>query len=235
MSCHSCYNSPCQAKLSSFEGVDRGASKLLVYDAMRLSAMEPTRLFVDAQSSDEWHEKGFYSLTKNFDANESYNDSIMMHMLHDKKKNPDVIGSYRPESDELICPKNKEEMGEYLEDKPNHGMPYGFPPIKNTEYETMVQWLAQGAKGPNQKKQAQITTPSKNAAKEIQKYESFFNTQDAKHSVTARYLYEHLFLAHWYFESAPDEFFMMVRSKTPSPQPIDVILSVRPFDLNFGL
>ena len=27
VACHSCYNSPCQLKLSSFEGVERGASK----------------------------------------------------------------------------------------------------------------------------------------------------------------------------------------------------------------
>ncbi len=27
--CHSCYNAPCQLKLSSYEGLDRGASKFL--------------------------------------------------------------------------------------------------------------------------------------------------------------------------------------------------------------
>ena len=59
VSCHSCYNSPCQAKFSSFEGVDRGASKLLVYDAMRLKQADPTRLFIDAQTTDEWRKKSF--------------------------------------------------------------------------------------------------------------------------------------------------------------------------------
>ncbi len=230
VSCHSCYNSPCQAKLSSFEGVDRGASKLLVYDAMRFKAMDPTRLFIDAKSTNEWHNKGFYSLTKNLDANQSYSDSIMMHMLHDKKMNPDVIGSYRPEKDELICPKNAQEMGDYLEDKPNHGMPYGFPAIKASEYKTMAQWLAQGANGPSRSEQETITTPSQKAEIEIRKWESFLNTDNAKHSVTARYLYEHLFLAHWYFKSAPKEFYEIVRSTTPYPQPIDTIPSIRPFD-----
>ncbi|MEJ2373017.1 MAG: peptidylprolyl isomerase, partial [Sulfurimonas sp.] len=42
--CHSCYNSPCQAKFSSYEGIDRGASKIEVYNATRLSAQDPTRL-----------------------------------------------------------------------------------------------------------------------------------------------------------------------------------------------
>ena len=230
VSCHSCYNSPCQAKMSSFEGLQRGASKLLVYDALRLSAMDPTRLFVDAKNTKEWRAKGFYALTSDLDDNITHNDSIMIHMLHDKKMNPDVIGSYRPESDELSCPKNSQEMGEYLEEKPNHGMPYGFPAIKESEYKILSGWLAQGAKGPTPKEQKRITTPSKAAAKEIKKWEKFLNTPDAKHTLTARYLYEHFFLAHWHFKTAPNEFYEIVRSRTPHPQQIDVIPSVRPFD-----
>lgn len=31
--CHSCYNSPCQLKLSSFEGLERGATQKEVYDS----------------------------------------------------------------------------------------------------------------------------------------------------------------------------------------------------------
>ena len=51
VTCHSCYNSPCQSKFSSFEGVDRGASKLKVYDELRLKSDAPTRLFVDTTST----------------------------------------------------------------------------------------------------------------------------------------------------------------------------------------
>jgi len=69
----------------------------------------------------------------------------MMHMLHDKKMYPEVIGSYKPEEDELVCPKNREEMGDYLKDKPNHGMPYSFPALEDSEYNMLTQWLAQGA------------------------------------------------------------------------------------------
>ena len=49
--CHSCYNSPCQLKLSSFEGLDRGSSKERVYLAERLFAQDPSRLFVDAKNT----------------------------------------------------------------------------------------------------------------------------------------------------------------------------------------
>jgi len=230
VSCHSCYNSPCQAKFSSFEGVDRGGSKLAVYDASRLRPMDPTRLFVDAKSTQEWHTKGFYSLTSSPDSNKSYNDSIMMHMLYDKKINPKIVGSYDPENDELMCPRNKEELNEYIDEKENHGMPYGFKALAEDEYKILAQWIHRGAKGPSTQEQKELETPSKAAAKEIKKWEEFLNKEDAKHSVTARYLYEHLFLAHINFKAAPLEFYELVRSYSPSGDEVDLIPSLRPFD-----
>ncbi len=230
VSCHSCYNSPCQAKFSSFEGIERGGSKALVYDALRLSAIDPTRLFVDAKSSDEWHDKGFYSLTTSKDSNISHNDSVMMHMLYDKKKNPQVVGFYSPEDDELICPKNKEELDKYMDEKKNHGMPYGFPALKEGEYQTLTQWVHRGAKGPNAVEQKSLKTPSSAAVKEIRKFEEFLNAEGPKHSVTARYLYEHLFLAHINFKSAPEEFYRLVRSYSPAPSQPDIIPTLRPYD-----
>ena len=231
VTCHSCYNSPCQAKMSSFEGIDRGGSKIAVYDALRLKAINPTRLFIDAQSTPQWRNKGFFSLTQKFDANESYNDSIMIHMLHDKKIHPEVIGSYKPETDKLICPRNPQEMGEYLEDKPNHGMPYGFPAIKDKEYNTLAQWITQGANGPTPQEQSKLIASSKKVQKEIKKWEDFLNKEDPKHTLTARYLYEHLFLAHWHFKDTDTrEFYKLVRSYTPAPKKIKVIPTLRPYD-----
>ena len=61
--CHSCYNSPCQLKLDSFEGADRGATKRAVYNGARLRSMDPTRLFTDVQSTKEWRQKEFFSVT----------------------------------------------------------------------------------------------------------------------------------------------------------------------------
>ena len=228
VSCHSCYNSPCQAKFSSFEGIDRGGSKIVVYDALRLKAIEPTRLFIDAKSTQEWREKGFFSLTQNTETNASRNNSIMLQMLYEKKMHPEIVGSYRPEKDELICPKDQKEMSKYVHKKPHHGMPYGFPAITEKEYRTLASWLQNGAHGIDAKA---LQAPSATAAKEIRKWENFLNKEDAKHSVTARYLYEHLYLAHWHFQgSADDEFYQIVRSYTAAPKKIDIIATRRPFD-----
>jgi hypothetical protein len=46
VSCHGCYDAPCQLKLGSIEGIDRGATKQLVYDSTRLTAADPTPGFL---------------------------------------------------------------------------------------------------------------------------------------------------------------------------------------------
>ena len=215
--CHSCYNSPCQAKFSSFEGLSRGGSKITVYDATRLKAINPTRLFIDAKSTKEWREKGFYSLIDN------KNDSMMIHLLNQKNKNPDIIGSYSPESDELVCPKDKRELSKFLSNNPNKGMPYGFPVISKDEYYTLASWLMTGAKGSDKAKKI-----SKKLSQEIKKWEDFLNKNDAKHKVTSRYLYEHLYLAHISFKSSPNEFFELIRSYKKNKA--DIIPTLRVFD-----
>src|SRR5512141_1035237 len=78
--CHSCYNSPCQLKLDSFEGADRGATKKAIYNATRLKSMDPTRLFTDALSTAEWRRKSFFSVTES-KAPAGLNDSIMLELL----------------------------------------------------------------------------------------------------------------------------------------------------------
>ena len=109
-------------------------------------------------------------------------------------------------------------------------MPYGFPAIEQHEYKTLMQWLSQGAQGPSDSEQVRLTKPSIFALQEIEKWEAFFNQPDPKHTVTARYLFEHLYLAHINFKSAPDEFYRLVRSKTAAPEPIQEVVTVRPFD-----
>lgn len=59
-------------------------------------------------------------------------------MLHGKKIHPEIIGAYKPEKDKLICPRNLKEMGQYIEEKPNHGMSYGMPAISNSEYKNFI-------------------------------------------------------------------------------------------------
>jgi Fatty acid cis/trans isomerase (CTI) len=227
--CHSCYNSPCQLKLDSFEGADRGATKRAVYDVSRLSSMDPTRLFVDAHSTQEWRKKQFFSVTESSVAN-GLNDSLMIQMLSHKMNNPKSVGEYRPEADDLTCSQERKELGGYLEKHPNSGMPFGFPPLKKEEFQIIAGWLVQGAKGPNPARQAELTRPKPADAVALHQWEEFFNGDDVKQRVTARYLYEHLFLAHLKFGTPTNEFYELVRSRTPPGTPLELIPTVRPFD-----
>jgi hypothetical protein len=227
--CHSCYNSPCQLKLDSFEGADRGATKKAVYNGSRLRSMDPTRLFTDAQSTEEWRQKEFFSVTDS-KATGALNDSIMIEMLSHKMKNPKSIGEYRSEADDLTCSQNPEELGGYLEKHPNRGMPFGFPALKQEEFDIIAGWLVQGAKGPDAAQQEILTTPKESDALAIKQWETFLNLDDPKHAMTARYLYEHLFLAHIKFGTPTNEYHELFRSKTPPGEPADLIATVRPYD-----
>uniref|UniRef100_UPI0040481654 fatty acid cis/trans isomerase n=1 Tax=Aliarcobacter sp. TaxID=2321116 RepID=UPI0040481654 len=221
VSCHSCYNSPCQLKLSSFEGLQRGASKTNIYEN-RMNADDPTRLFMDATNEKQWREKGFFSM---LDRLEDSNESIMMQYLFQKNENPLNIGTYAPEKDELSCVKDKNELAKYFEDNPHKGMPYGFPALKESEYNLLMTWLNQGAK--NDTKNNPIPSFEE---KQIKKFEDFFNNKDIKHQVTAKYIYEHLFLAHISFDNKSGNFYELIRSKTPSGEKEQIIATRFPYD-----
>jgi len=227
--CHSCYNSPCQLKMDSFEGLDRGASKKAIYNAFRLRTMDPTRLFTDAQTTEEWRKKEFFSVT-NSSASANLNDSILMQLIYHKVKNPKSSGDYRPETDDLTCSENGKEVAGYLEKHPNRGMPYGFPALKQEEFDLIAGWLVQGAKGPDPAMQQALVSPKPVDDVAIKQWEDFFNQPDAKHGMTARYLYEHLFLAHIKFGTSTNEFYELVRSKSAPGKPIELIATVRPYD-----
>ncbi|EDZ62207.1 fatty acid cis/trans isomerase [Sulfurimonas gotlandica GD1] len=190
--CHSCYNSPCQLKLSSFEGIDRGASKDKVYLAERLLAQDPSRLFIDAKNTKEWREKDFNSVLDS-DAQMGSNNSMMLLLLDHKMRNPKSEGDYFSESDDLTCSKNREELAEFLDDNPHQGMPFGFPPLSKDEFKTIKEWLGQGAPAPSASEITPSKVASKVAQKDIEEFEIFLNNPDAKHVMSARYIYEHLF------------------------------------------
>ncbi len=237
--CHSCYDAPCQLKLNSYEGTSRGGSKIQVYDD-RLSAIAPTRLFLDAFSTEEWRKKGFFSVTANTaenaagntarDAGKVANNSTMLELLNLKRQNPEVKGTFNAASDELSCPANPGELATFMTKHPNRGMPFGFPGLNAAEFETIANWLEQGAKGPTEAEQKALEARSPLAEAQIAKLEAFLNETDAKHVMTARYLYEHFFLAQINFGKDSNEFYQLVRSRTPSPEPVEIVDTPLPYD-----
>ncbi len=99
--------------------------------------------------------------------------------------------------------------------------------LSDDEYATLQKWLAAGAPVDQQP-----LRPTAAEARQVASWERFLNQPGAKQSLVSRWLYEHLFLAHLYFpeQGAPGHFFQLVRSRTPSGQPIDLIPTRRPND-----
>ena len=145
-------------------------------------------------------------------------------------KNPKITGEYFSETEDHTCSATGIELDGYLSKHPNRGMPFGFPPLKQAEFELIAGWLAQGAKGPSSAEQEKLTSPMAADTTEIIKWETFLNNKDPKYAMTARYLYEHLFLAHIKFGTSTNEFYELLRSKTPPGSPVELIDTVRPYD-----
>ncbi len=230
--CHSCYDAPCQLKTTCFEGIDRGGTKALVYDAARLTAAHPTRLHIDADSTEGWRELGFHPVLNERDQTPDANleNSVLNLMLKLKKEHPLPQTDLLPETFDIrlnrdyICT-TAENFEEYKKKYPLWGMPYALPGLTDRERETIVDWLRQGAHI------TRIPPPSDETARIIARWEEFLNGRSMKEKLMSRYLYEHLFQGHIHFELRPPrEFYRLVRSTTPPGQPVVEINTVRPYD-----
>ncbi|MDF3242878.1 fatty acid cis/trans isomerase [Pseudomonas veronii] len=228
VACHACYDSACQLNLGSGEGAARGATKVLVYDGDRSQATKPTRLFYDAFGKAAWRHEGFTSVLDT----QGSQAALMARMLelgHSRAplqpngKLPDdiVLGLNR----ENMCPL-PEEFDTYADVHPNEGMPLAVTGLSDQQYQTLRRWLASGAPIDQQG-----VAPSAQEAAQVLQWENLLNAPGARESLVARWLFEHLFIAHLYFEGGePGHFFQWVRSRTPSGQPIDLINTRRPND-----
>lgn len=230
--CHGCYDAPCQLKLSSPEGIDRGLSKDRVYDGTRLLASTPSRLLFDATQTRQWREKGFTPVLNEREQSEQANlaGSVLYNSLVLKMSSPlpedDIL------EDEFDFSLDREQscttMGEFdrfADSKPHAGMPYGLPGISRTEFKHLEKWLKSGGK------MAHIKPPSKAVTAQAQRWESFLNQDGLKHQLAARYIFEHWYLAHIYFvQDGEKSFFKLVRSSTPPGQDIQLVNTRRPYD-----
>ncbi|MGL6010776.1 MAG: fatty acid cis/trans isomerase, partial [Shewanella oncorhynchi] len=234
--CHACYDAPCQLKMTSSEGIERGASKEKVYQGTRLVAATPNRLLVDAFTPEAWRQRGFYPMLNERDQTPEANTqaSVLARMLtlkqmHPLPENKILDKRFDFSLDRVQQCASLEEMDKYEQSQPLAGMPYGLPALNANEHQVLMHWLEQGAPLPF----AQALTPQFIA--EITHWEEFLNGDSLKSQLSARYIYEHLFAFHLYFESlnqpnAQPLFFELVRSRTPPGQALDIIASRRPFD-----
>ena len=226
MVCHGCYDAPCQLKLEANAGLQRGASKDLVYDSSRLRAGKMTRLFDDGFTERQWRKKGFYPVLDN----ENPKQGIMHRMLSLKQAHPLPSRGTLPEGFDFSlyrdqqCSK-QDEFDRFEKDYPLWGMPYGLPGLNPDEHKTMVSWIEKGAPA------IELAPLTPSVQRALVQWEKFLNGESNKSKLMSRYLYEHLFLAAIYFENnGKPTWFRIVRSYTKPGRNIGLLSTTRPYD-----
>lgn len=231
VSCHACYDAPCQLNLSSYAGLTRGANTSRIF-ADRLIAAEPTRLGIDALSNFEWRQKGFFPVLNERQPSTQANleAGVMARLLALKQEHPGASSGPLDDADldfslnrSQVCTP-AEGMEEYVRRHPSRGMPFGLPPVSASENATLMRWLESGAPYRPPAPVPEVV------ARQLAAWERFLNADDNRSQLTARYIYEHWFIGHFWFAEEPGLYFELVRSKTPPGQPIDLVATRRPYD-----
>jgi hypothetical protein len=220
--CHGCYDAPCQLKLGAWEGVARGATKALVYDATR---------FIEAPPS-QWRRQDFFAVLNERTPSPENNlaASVLYRSLALKKAHPlpdekVLSGAFdfsleRSQS----CP-NLGEYDAYERDHPLGGMPYGLPGLSDGELGVLTRWLAAGSPD-----EPPVPLPQ-DVMRQIDEWERFLNGGSRKEQLMSRYLFEHLFLGHLVFDGdARRSVFRIVRSGNAPGTPAVPLASRRPYD-----
>lgn len=225
VACHACYDAACQLNLGSAEGVQRGASKATVYAGTRTEAQATTRLFVDAHGATAWQRKGFTSVLDQ----QGGQAALLARMLELGHQQPFAANSKLPAELQINinrvnqCPL-PQEFETFARNNPQAGMPFAVTGLTEADYQMLQAWIEQGAPVDQQALQASAAE-----AQQIANWEAFMNAPGAREALVSRWLYEHLFLAHMHFTGGePGHFFQMVRSRTPSGQPVDIIATRLP-------
>ncbi|MBZ2188541.1 fatty acid cis/trans isomerase [Alcanivorax sp. JB21] len=234
LSCHSCYDAPCQLKLETAEGLVRGGHAEEAYNGTRTRAQTPTRLGIDAEGEDAWRALGFHSVLEGGEDHRA----LLYNMVALGKQRPLPPNTRLPDNIELgITRQNSCEASEdferYAKKHPQEGMPLAVTGLTNKEFSLIAGWLNQGAQVPDTS-----TDISGDEQAVIDEWEAFLNRDNKRAQLVSRWLFEHMFLAHLYFEDlhsdtaqdAAPRFFEMIRSATPPGEAIVPIATARPND-----
>ena len=211
VTCHGCSSSPCQLKLTSFEGAKRGSNPHGFFSTQG----PPTRM-KDGVNEADWRALGFYSVVSGGEG------SIMGKMIaHGTAHNApgfDLAPAYsiyakRAEVLVFSCVDQAGELDTRLATK-GTGMPLGLPALGAEEANVLLTWLADGAPGPSEANQRVLERP-RDAAK-VTEWETFLNNPDPKWQLAAQYIYEHVFFGKFHFDDSPasrGDFFELVRAR----------------------
>lgn len=246
IACHGCLGSPCNVKLDSYPGVDRGGFGPNPYSTRLLA--DPRTDMDAADSTAAWRERGFYPiLARTGSAGTNLDGSILYRMIDAGMRHNgpgfsrEAVDPFRLQRFAATCPSTADALGARLQEHPGLGMPFGLPALAEQDFQILRDWVAQGSPGPSEQAEAAARTVANPAA--IAAWEDFFNGPDPRQALVSRFIFEHVFLATIVLKDSPGDRFRLVRSSTPPPRmhgrghpqgageipPIQIISTALPF------
>lgn len=223
VACHSCLESPCQVNLQSHDGLMRGLNKENPYNGTRLNSAKPTRMFIDAHSTEQWIALGFQPILSKIGAPSE--DSVLLNSLL-MSQSQDRQNSDQSAQKSRMCVSNSDDPESY-KNNTALSMPYNLAALTKQEISQIKYWLDIGRPEP---KKVSVRTFEMSDVSTIQNLEALLNSTDTQKRVVARYLYEHLFLADIYFNEVANQqpkFYRLIRSKKSCNNP-EVIATSTP-------
>lgn len=239
VTCHSCTSAPCQLNLSSYAGLVRGLSKENPnFAGLSRLFREATRARLeDGFSEHEWRQRGFYPVLPKG----SIHDSILYLALVEEDDDNQIPDDNQTKTllsllteEKFECPVDAGEYRSFRERYPFSTMPLTCQKLPYHERQTLLDWLEVGAPGPMNRGLAILSKPTLTSKSQlscseldlmIQQFEDFLNPSSMRGRAVARYLFEHLYAVNIHFTANPGEFYRIVRSRTPYPQDIDLIVT----------
>ena len=244
VACHGCIGSPCNVKLSSYRGLERGGFGKNPYS---LHFDDYPRTGMDVMSTtQEWRDVGFYPVvSRGGSAEENLAGSMVSQLVEAGHafnqpgfSRQALMPSYKKRYKNL-CPSTSESLKSHLASNPAEGMPYGLPALEEEQIAQIEKWIAEGSKGPMPEtlENARMLTNPVNIAR----WEAFFNAPDERSQLVSRYIFDHVYLSTLAFDESPGEIFKLVRSQTAgntveeaeagkANPPVVVIDSPHPYD-----
>ncbi len=217
IACHGCLASPCNVKLVSFRGVDRGGFGVNPYSSHLGDA--PRTDMDAAEGIAAWRQRGFYPVLERVGTDEQRLDGSLLYqmvaagMRHGPGFSREALEGLHPSRFDSRCAATPEALSALLEQHPAVGMPFGLPAISAEDFATLRSWVAAGSPGPDaatRQGTLQVVNPAAVAA-----WEAFFNADDPRARLVSRYIFQHVFQATIVLTDSPGDRFRLVRSSTP--------------------
>ncbi|WP_139840125.1 fatty acid cis/trans isomerase [Pseudoruegeria sp. SK021] len=247
IACHGCLGSPCNVKLDSFSGVDRGGLAENPY-ASRLSSAPRTDMDA-APNTAAWRARGFYPILSRGAVPEDNLSGSMLYQMVAAGMHHNGPGfshaaaaQQRTQSYVSQCEATPASLSASLQSNPELGMPFGLPSISDSDFTTLKAWISGGSPGPDAAAVTAAEQPANPQA--VANWEAFFNADDPRTRLVSRFIFQHVFLAKIVLTDSPGDQFRLVRSSTPpaqitvqpdgtstvTPSPIGLIATDLPYD-----